>query len=84
MSEIKKHNGEESIINLPDNLFVECPIIEKRLRNMQHCAACEHHKGLHDRFPTGKAPSEIPMRSRYLVSCNYPTARAMFETEKTQ
>lgn len=73
MSETK----EPRQVELPDNVFVECPLAGKKLIPIVRCNGCEHYVGLLERFPDEK----IPFAKRFMVGCRHPFARALFEVE---
>jgi hypothetical protein len=70
-------SADKKQIEVPDNVFVECPLIEKKLRPVKRCLDCEHYDGLNERFPDEK----MAFRVRFQVRCRFPFARALFETE---
>ncbi len=66
-------------VEVPTNVYVECPLIDRRLRSVTACLKCEHYATLHERF----ADEKVPFAKRYMVGCCFPTARALFEAEVT-
>jgi hypothetical protein len=68
---------EKRQVELPDNVFVECPKAGKRLIPALRCNLCEHYVGMVERFPG----ENIPFAKRYMVGCRHPFARALFEVE---
>lgn len=69
--------NDQKQVEVPDNVYVECPMIEKKLRLVVDCLGCEHYTGLNQRFQDEKTP----FRVRFQVRCRFPFARAIFETE---
>ena len=69
---------KEATIEMPDGVFVRCPLVDFQLRAVaKHCPPCPHFRGLADRFPgmTSIAPAK-----RYFVLCaGAPTKRELIE-----
>lgn len=72
----KNKNGPR-IIEVPANVYVQCPLTGKRLRPVRTCLDCEHYVTLHERIES----DAIPFAQRMMVGCKYPTGRLMFELE---
>ena len=61
-----KSPADQTTIDIPESVFVHCPLVEFRLRSVAgHCPTCPHWRGLADRFPE----SEKRFAVRYMVRC---------------
>lgn len=55
---------QQTTIDVPDNVYVHCPLASFKLRAVRECEPCPHFKGLADRAPT------IPdFGARFMVLC---------------
>ena len=64
------------IVDVPRGLLVECPLVEKKLRAIEHCQGCEHFAGLLDQFP---GAAHLAFSKRHMVACRFPFGRAIYE-----
>ncbi len=64
-------------VEVPANVYVECPLAGKRLRAVSACLTCEHYATLHERFPD----ENVPFAKRFMVGCAFPIGRMIFEVE---
>jgi hypothetical protein len=69
----------EETIEVPQGVRVRCPLAEYRLRAVAaHCPACEHFRGMADRFPGSRHGFTV----RFSVLCaGEPVKRELFELE---
>ena len=66
---------EQRHVQVPPNVYVECPLVGKRLRAAIACLDCEHYVGLNERFPDERMEFAV----RFQVACRFPFARSLFE-----
>lgn len=67
---------EDDMIEVPNNVLIRCPKKQFNLARTSNCTACEHFRGLLDRFPN----SDYNFAKRYQVQCvGEPTKRELFE-----
>lgn len=71
-------DAPEEYVDIPQALFVNCPLAEHALRRVvDACLGCQHYHGLADRFP-----SEKRFEVRYAVLCTgAPMQRKMQRVE---
>jgi len=75
--------GEENkngprIVEVPANVYVQCPLIGRRLRQARQCLGCEYYVTLHERIDG----EDIPFAQRMMIGCKFPTGRPLFEVEE--
>lgn len=80
--ENEKENGTTTTadvhdITIPGNVYVQCPLVGKKLRAVSACLECEHYAGFRQRFQSDKYPFAV----NYQVACRFPFGRALFEME---
>ena len=66
----------DPIVDVPRGLLVECPLVKKKLRAIEHCQGCEHFAGLLDQFP---GAAHLDFCKRHMVACRFPFGRAIYE-----
>lgn len=64
-------------VTIPGNVYVQCPLVGKKLRAVSLCLECEHYTGFRQRFQS----DQYPFATNYQVACRFPFARALFEME---
>lgn len=69
------NNEDPRTVEVPGNVYVECPKFGKRLRGVDACNSCEHYVGLRERF----TDDQMPFAHRYQVACRFPFARSLHE-----
>lgn len=69
------NNEDPRTVEVPGNVYVECPKFGKRLRGVDACNGCDNYIGLRERF----TDDQMPFAHRYQVACRFPFARSLFE-----
>lgn len=74
MTDISSSDDSEKI-EIPDSVLVECPKANKALVRGSMCIRCQHHMGIKERFANPK----LTFSQRYMMVCNFPVGRMLFE-----
>ena len=67
--------SKTATIEVPDNMYVHCPLVGFKMRPVRDCEACRHFQGRADRAPTIE-----DFGARFLVLCvGDPVKRTIHE-----
>ena len=69
-------HAEETTVDVPDSTLVRCPLVEFKMRRIEHCRSCEFFKGLGNLLPHVKP---IVFGKHIMVRCiAKPVRRELF------
>jgi hypothetical protein len=64
-----RKSGAPVEVAIPGELLIACPLRQNKLRAAVKCEACEHFRGIGDRFP---GDGTFAFEDRYRILCSYP------------